>query len=616
VTQKPAPLRWSLLLVLGAPGLPIALVAACSAVGDPHLGSSTSTTQAGTGGSTHTGGGPAGSDSSSGAGGDPVGFDAPACGTHCSADLHTVIDCEGTVVQTCTGTMGCDAVIGTCADACQAAVTSKQSVGCEYYATDMDQESTGLCFAAFVANTWNAAAHIQVDFAGSSLPVATFARIPSGAGPTLTYGAYDAVAGLAPGEVAILFLAGLTTGTVPCPAPAATGTGGQIFAASDIGSAFHITTDVPVVAYEINPYGGGSAAVTGASLLLPTSAWDRNYVAVTVSEYDLHGPSMNIIAAEDATEVVMLPKAAIAGGGQLPAGPANQPYTFTLNAGQQAQFSQLADLTGSIIQTSKPVGFMAGQPCMRAPFGVDYCDHGEQMIPPIRALGSEYVGVMFRPRVTGDEAIWRVVGVVDGTELTYSSDVGGPAALTLGQAVDFTTDQPFQVQSQDATHPFMLFTYMSGSQWDQLSDLGGYGDPDFVISVPPQQYLSSYVFFTDPTYPETNLVLVRALNAGKTFDDVTLDCAGVLTGWQPVGDYEWTRIDLIRHDFMNQGNCSTGRHQITSKSPFGLWVWGWGSPETTQFTQNVSYGYPGGMNVQPINQVVIQPTPTARRPPR
>jgi len=52
-----------------------------------------------------------------------------------------------------------------------------------------------------------------------------------------------------------------------------------------------------------------------------------------------------------------------------------------------------------------------------------------------------------------------------------------------------------------------------------------------------------------------------------------------------------------------------------SKGAFGLWVWGWGTPLTGDgfgtgvFTQNVSYGYPGGMNVQPINEVVIPPTP-------
>ena len=72
---------------------------------------------------------------------------------------------------------------------------------------------------------------------------------------------------------------------------------------------------------------------------------------------------------------------------------------------------------------------------------------------------------------------------------------------------------------------------------------------------------------------------------------------------------EWTRADLITKNFSNVGMCSSGRHEIKSNAPFGLWVWGWGTPETTTFTGNVSYGYPAGMNVQPINKVVIPPVP-------
>ena len=159
----------------------------------------------------------------------------------------------------------------------------------------------------------------------------------------------------------------------------------------------------------------------------------------------------------------------------------------------------------------------------------------------------------------------------------------------------------------------MLFTYMSGSTWKP--GMEGYGDADFVISVPPQQYMSSYVFFADPTYPETNLVIVRAKDQKGMFHDVNLDCAGALKGWQAIGEYEWTRTDLITGNFQNVGNCSTGRHEIkTDGGRFGLWVWGWGTPLTGMppagvFTENVSYGYPGGMNVQPINQIVIPPTP-------
>ena len=79
----------------------------------------------------------------------------------------------------------------------------------------------------------------------------------------------------------------------------------------------------------------------------------------------------------------------------------------------------------------------------------------------------------------------------------------------------------------------------------------------------------------------------------------------MLGGWQPVGEYEWTRFDLITGNFQNNGNCSTGRHEMTSQAPFGLWIWGWGTTMTNPSTQNVSYGYPAGMNVQPINDVEI-----------
>jgi IgGFc binding protein len=328
----------------------------------------------------------------------------------------------------------------------------------------------------------------------------------------------------------------------------------------------------------------------------------------------MDNPSMNIVAMQDGTQVTLLPSVAIVGNPAnsppLPAGPANMPYTFTLTKGQQAQFSQQADLTGTVIQSNNPIGVFAGNACMDVPVTpqTNFCDHGEQMLPPVKALGNEYAAVMFRPRVTGDKAIWHMVGTINGTNLTYSTAVGGPASLSAGQVVDFTTDQPFVVKSQDTMHPFMLFTYMTGSQWSGLSDMSGYGDPDFVLSVPPQQYLNEYVFFTDPTYPETNLVMVRAKDpVSMAFQDVTLDCAGVLTGWQPVGDYEWTRIDLSRHDFVGQNGCNNGPHKISSNAPFGLWVWGWGSPETTTMTKYVSYGYPGGMNVAPINGVVIPP---------
>jgi hypothetical protein len=531
---------------------------------------------------------------------DNTGADA-SCALKCSADLHTVVDCHDAVVSDCQNGTACDPASFTCVDACAAAEQNHRSVGCDYFATEMETLTPGYCYAVFVANTWTQPAHVNVEYRGQMLNVQSFTRIPSGSGPTLTHGTFDATMGLPPGEVAILFLAG-TQGAAPnCPVTPAVPA--AMFTGTGLSDSFHIKTDVPVVAYQINPYGGGSVAVTAASLLLPTSVWDTNYVAVNVSAASAGNPSLNIVAKEDGTQVMLTPKAAIGGGTGIPAAAANQQITINLNKGQNAQITQSAELTGSVVQANKPVGFMAGHTCMNMPVGTSYCDHGEQQVAPVKALGSRYVGVMYQPRVAAEtQTFWRVVGAVDGTTLTYSTNVGGPSALNAGQEATFQTGTPFTVQSQDADHPFMLFTYMTSSNY--VSD--GYGDPDFVTSVPPEQYLSQYVFFTDPTYPETNLVVIRQRGLDSQFHDVTLDCAGALSGWTPIGtDFEYTRTNLSTGNFTSVGQCNNGRHDIKSDSPFGLWVWGWGTPNTSSFTANVSYGYPGGMNVAPINDVIF-----------
>jgi len=240
----------------------------------------------------------------------------------------------------------------------------------------------------------------------------------------------------------------------------------------------------------------------------------------------------------------------------------------------------------------------------------------------VSALGSEYVGVKYRNRdAAKDESVpWRIMGLVDGTTLTYTPQApsGAPTTIKSGQVVEFETTEAFVVKSQDPKHPFYMSGHMPGCMTYSLAD-DCRGDSEFVNVVPAQQFLRSYVFFTDPTYPETNLVVVRARGRDGQFADVTLDCAGPLTGWTALGSYEYTRVDLVRHDFAKQGSCDNGRQHMASTAPFGVTVWGWGSKETGGiyhipqapgfYTQAVSYAYPVGMSVRPINTVVVPTTP-------
>jgi hypothetical protein len=570
-------------------------------------GSGNTVNQGGSGNTVNQGGGFAGG---IGIGGGVGG----SCGQSCTADLKKVLDCNGNVILECGPDQGC--ANGTCIDnPCEAAKLSSSSYGCDYWAlkTDIISDALGACYAAFVANTWSSPVKIQVERNGQVLPVESFARIPSGQGLNLQYAPYDPIAGLPPGEVAILFLSREPVGfsLLPdCPAPAAfSGDSGVL--GTGRGSAFHITTDRPVVAYQILPYGGGSSAATSATLLLPTSVWDTNYVAVNAyaaSAVSPGQPSLDILAQEDGTQVTILPKVGIQGGPNVSSAAANQPITYDLNRGEYLQITQPQELSGSPIQSNKPVGVWGGASCLNVPVNEYYCDSAQQQILPVKAMGNEYVAVRYRARngLAEESPPWRIIGMVDGTSLTYEpgAPTGAPSELSLGQVFEFNHPGPFIVKSQDADHPFYVAAYMTGGDAK-----GGEGDPEWVNVIPAAQYLDSYVLFTDPTYSETELVLVRRPSKNGVFADVVLDCAGPVTGWQPIGPYEYTRVDLVTGDFQNVGNCSNGRHEIKSDLAFGVTVWGWGSTAAQFFTEHVSYAYPAGASVAKINEVVVVPEP-------
>jgi hypothetical protein len=553
--------------------------------------------------------------------------------THCSSDLHDVL-CDGSnsVVQTCPPDQGCAA--GSCVPACQSASANKTTIGCDYWTLypDMYSADYGDCLGVYIANTWGSPVTVSVEYNNQPLNgIANAARLPQGSGQSITYATLPN--GQIPAnEVAIVFLAHTSTAPVKCPNgitplmqtdPATHGTG--------IGKAFHITTSAPVVGYQIYPYGGGNSAITSATLLLPTPAWDTNYIGVDA--YANQGPWLVIMASQDNTQVQLTPTSAVTGGNGVPAIAVNKLGTITLQKGQYAQIDQASgqELNGTAIQANNPIAVFGGSTCMDVPSSFGACDAAHQQIPPVKALGHEYVGVKHRDRYTTDKETppWRVVGAVDGTTFTWepSAPTGAPSTINAGQMVEFQSGGPFVVKSQDDKHPFYMAQYMTGctgyTGYQQTSDCRG--DPEFVNMIPPQQYLNSYVLFTDPTYSETELVVTRQ-KGQNGFEDVTLDCTGTLPqsgqSWQSAGssgNYQYTRVDLVTGNFAKVGNCDNGRHTMSSNGIFGVTVWGWGSMATGGqyrcttcsgfYTQAVSYGYPAGASVQPINTVVVVPTP-------
>jgi len=553
----------------------------------------------------------------------------------CSGDLRSVIDSNGDVVTTCPVDQGCAG--GKCVPACQAAGASKGSVGCDYVVSTPSfyYPDKPPCFAVFVANNWPKDVNVTVTRGGTSYDVTSFGRIAQSGQPVTSWAAVPST-GIPPGDVAVLFMShdpqAVNFDPITCPiAPAISQTDGTAVPGANNGSssvtargqAFHVTSDVPVTLYDILPYGGASSYLPSAELIFPTTAWGTNYLGVVPARGNLGFPQWGqIVAEQDGTTVTVLPNVALPSGSNVSAAPANTATTYTLDAGEFIQWQDSNEMSGTVIQSNNPVGFVGGTTydCYSSSTSTGGgCDSAHQQIPPVSAMGDEYVIAPYTTRMASlaDESEnYRIVGAVAGTTLAFDPAVSGaPSTVGEGQVADFQAKGGFVVKSQDVQHPFFISQMMTGCDVTggsrpgcsqaAISKFGSccLGDEEYVIVVPPAQFLQKYVFFTDPTYPTTNLVVTR-VKTSSGFQDVTLDCTGApLTGWQPIdsaGKYEFTNIDLVRGGTKN-GQCDNGPHVATSNGAFGLSVWGLDS-----FS---SYGYPAGGNVAPINSVVLPPTP-------
>ncbi|MDF2695586.1 MAG: hypothetical protein K0S65_3969 [Labilithrix sp.] len=526
-----------------------------------------------------------------------------ACLHQCSLDFRSIVrSCDGTVVETCPADLAC--AEGACVDPCRATATAKSSLGCEFY---LQPPPTGSaygqsCYAAYVTNAWTTPITFALEHEGKSLDLTdSVFRFTGGAGLERHDGPVP------PGDTVVVFVSstnelGTEEGYTPCPSEVRGASNRWSFPdRSGIASSFHLTTSAPVSAATIYPFGGSSSHISSATLLLPVATWGKQHVIIepwqriTAGQAGGDGiPGAQIVAAEDGTEITIVPAADIQDGPGVIGTAKGNPAKYTLSKGQFLQLSQDEELTGSFVDSNKPVSVFGGHACMCIPADVGACDSAQQQLPAFEQWGSEYVAVRYRGRTAETESSpYRIVAAFDGTELTYdpAPPAGAPTRMNAKEVATFSTGMPFVVRSQDVEHPIYLAAYMTGGSNPGMT---GTGDPEFVNVVPAGQYLSSYTFYADPTYVETSLVVVRQ-KTPTGFEDVELDCAGPrLEGWTPIGEagaFEYRRVDLARGggpgESFGSSTCTLGLHRMTSKGPFTATLWGWSS--------YTSYGYPGGM---------------------
>lgn len=436
---------------------------------------------------------------------------------------------------------------------CAEAEAAQTSVGCEFFAVDLDQHDVfgeSLQFAVAIANVHvDSSAHVVVEVRN--------AGIWEEAVPAVDVGALD---------LAIIALPERH----------------QEDSGRLTGGAYRVSADVPVVAVQFNPL-TDSQDTSGASLLYPIAAWGETAEVVGPKSTVAHpftqspmGAYLALVAAEDGTTVTVTPSVATLAGVGVPAGSPGIPFDVDLDDGDVVAIMGAnvgEELTGTRLTANTPISLYSGHECVTVPEGTRACDHVAEHLPAPSSWGKNFVASRLPPRDADppEAVLWQIYARADRTVVTFDAApqvTGLPAApvvLDAGEQVQFFVTGNAAVPgdfSIAATEPLMVMQYMSGADATMSSE----GDPAMVHLAPVEQFLTRYVVLVPPdSWTFDYAVITRELDREVTRDGVAVDS----TAFVPTNNgYEVARVLL-----------EDGVHVFEGEAPFGVIVTGFRSTD-------------------------------------
>ena len=473
---------------------------------------------------------------------------------------------DGYVDETCDPIEGstCDPHSGACTGPCASATLGTSYIGCEYYPTVIGN-TTGTMFDYAVAISNTAASDAVVTIEGGALTTPVMVTVPANAVKVQ----------ILPWQLELKLCSGAATDAC---------IGGTMKnAALAVHGAYHLRSTNPVTVYQFNSLeyqkAGQFSYSNDASLLLPTNVWRAKYYTAAWQQLaGLNGSEMAVTAAKDGTMVTITPRADSVADQGAPAFAAGAAQTVTLNAGDVIEItSRTGDFTGTLVTSDKPVEVISGHYCAQIPTGTSACDHLEESMFSVDALGVRYV--VNAPAVTsipaGKVEYVRVIATEPGTLLTYDPPQAG-APATIANAGDF-----IEIPSTAATFMITASAKVLIAQYMEGQGAGGNtGDPAMTLAVPVEQFRTSYLFHAPTSYESNYVDVIAPMGAVVMLDGAPLPAPAAIGS---------SGFGLIRVNPLTAGPGADGNHNIVSSQAFGITVYGYG--------QYTSYWYPGGLNL-------------------
>lgn len=296
---------------------------------------------------------------------------------------------------------------------------------------------------------------------------------------------------------------------------------------------------------------------------------------------------MAVIATEDDTHVKITPSTRTLGGR-----PANQPFTVTLNKGEAYQVipyfdvNKASDLTGSLIESDKPVAVFSGHNCAYVP-DVAYkaCNILVEQIPPVQSWGRQfYVGTL----AGRSASVIRVMAAEDGTEVFENNSM--VAQLDAGEF--YENPNLNRNTMLTANHPILVAQFSKGFTVPDPTTgrADSVGDPMMIMVAPTEQFLSSYRFATPVKGSWQHYINIVA---------PTESLGSLRLNGEAINPARFQKFGISRYS-VAQLLIPYGTYSITGNKPFGLYSYGFGYADKIYD----AYGNGGG---QSMIQIVKAP---------
>lgn len=532
----------------------------------------------------------------------------PAC-TPCQSGMNVcqngnVYSCTpegqiGDLLEECTGDTEC--IAGTCTSPCLVAAAQKSYIGCDYWPTptaNLVDAAFNDNFGVVVHNANDKVAHVVITLG------------------TTTVAERD----VQPGTLET-FTLNLDTG-LKC----LDGFGELVTDSLKVANAaYHLTSTMPVTVYQFNPLdyeiGADNSYSNDASLLLPTATLSTNYIIMARQTFgvDQYGFGFSfipgyaaIVGTEDNTTVTVTLTSHTSAGTGITAGSPGTVQQFSLNRGEVLQLLSALpgsctgtetsnvdgsycdqgaayDLTGTLVETDKPVAVYSGHLCSFVPYDTWACDHLEEMMLPLETWGKDFVVGRTEPQEAdpGDPDEPNVIRIVSGADNNVirfdpPQDVGAQTTLNKGQWVEFLATADFHVNADSA---IMVGQFLVGQNY-YTTDFEYHGDPAYSLMVPTEQFRDSYTFLAPSTITYNFVNVTKRVNEGGPT---------VMLDGQPIPDTSFSQPIGATGYGVARVLIDGTHHTITSTEPFGIVVYG--------FATYTSYSYPGGLDLNYINPV-------------